>query len=254
MSLDKKVKEYNELNAQLMEEWMLKHSVKEGVLGFAKDGIVSPSKWFILESNEEKILVLLKEAYDDLQRVWDEAKWIMHDHCMENCPDDCMTCRATGTTFNPISEWIGGITGIESGSKKEYDNWLWTEGRSLDTYYKTRDEFLSRIAIMNIKKSNGTHTSSYEDLSSYALNDMDLLRKQIIEVIKPTLIICGGTYDLLRIVFPQLPALDNSLNGVATIDGMKIIAAYHPMAPIKGGNAVKYAQVLENYEKLINLK
>jgi len=45
----------------LMEKWKAKHDAEEN--GFAEDGIVSPEVWFAIPAEEERIMILLKEAY-----------------------------------------------------------------------------------------------------------------------------------------------------------------------------------------------
>ncbi|MBO5140292.1 MAG: hypothetical protein J6B76_06545 [Peptococcaceae bacterium] len=96
---------YVDKNELLMKEWIKKHGARNGIKSFAIDGIVNPEVWFQLPNEKEKILFLLKEAYDDVEhRIWDETKWIRHEKCMDVCEKDCDKCRATGTTFNPLAE------------------------------------------------------------------------------------------------------------------------------------------------------
>ena len=241
---------YNTQNELLMQQWIEKHKAENGVKSFAKDGIVNPKVWFQLPDGKEKILFLLKEAYDDIEhRIWDEAKWIRYEKCMDVCKNDCSNCRASGTTFNPIAEWIYGIENLQNNSEKVYDNWLGISSKSLAEYYRYRDELLGQIAIMNLKKANGVRASNDADLYYHAALDKELLLKQL-DLIKPTLIICGGTYDMLRCLITELPALTNSSNGCAKYDDLKIIAMCHPMAMVKGGNEEKYNQVVSLYKEL----
>lgn len=243
---------YVKENEAIMKELMEKHHAENGKVSFAKDGIISPETWFSLDKNDEKILVLLKEAYDSaLLRIWDETKWLCHERCTEFCDHkgDCNTCHVTGNTFNPVAEWVYGIIGSKCGSPLPYDNWIGISSKDMNEYNEKRDSLLKRIAIVNIKKANGEKSSSYKDLLEYAMNDKDLLHKQIFEAIKPTVIICGNTYDLLRAIAPELPKLENSTDGHYTLNGIKIIAAYHPMAPVKGGNQKKYENVVNAYVK-----
>ena len=232
-----------------MSEWIARHGAKTGVKSFAKDGIVSPVEWYAQPEGGERILFILKEAYDDIEhRIWDEAKWIAHEPCMEGCINkDCKNCRASGYTFNPMAEWIYGVYNVQSGTDTAYDNWLGVSSRNLTEYYQVRDSLLRRVALMNIKKSDGARASSDEDLFYYAALDKDLLRRQI-ELIAPTLIICGGTYGMLRCIYTELPKLEDSNNGHAMLGEIKVIATCHPNA--KKRNEEKYKQVVENYKML----
>ena len=241
------VERYIKKKDELMSEWIAKHGAKTGVKSFAMDGIISPEKWFSMSPEKERILFILKEAYDDVNhRIWDEAKWIAHEPCMENCESaDCQNCRASGYTFNPVAEWIYGI--YNAGSEN-YDNWLGVTSKNMDEYYTVRDELLSRVALINIKKSDGTRTSSDEDLFYYTVLDKELLTRQI-ELINPTLIICGGTYGMLRCLYTDLPKLEHSDNGHAMLGDIKVIAACHPNAKKK--NEDKYLQVMENFRFLL---
>lgn len=240
---------YIQENDVLMSEWISRHGAKSGVKSFAKDGIISPEEWYALPEGEERILFLLKEAYDDVEhRVWDEARWIAHEPCMEECTrKDCQNCRASGYTFNPMAEWIHGIYSVGRGLDTQYDNWLGVSSHNMAKYYEVRDGLLRKAALMNIKKSDGARVSSDEDLFYYAALDKDLLRRQI-ELIEPTLIICGGTYGMLRCIYTELPKLEKSDNGCAMLGEVKVIATCHPNAKKK--NEGKYKQVIENYRAL----
>ena len=57
-------KEYESKHADLMNRWIKNYRKPDEELSFAKDGIVDPQTWFSLRENEERILFLLKEAYE----------------------------------------------------------------------------------------------------------------------------------------------------------------------------------------------
>ena len=155
--LAKTKEEYESLHGELMNEWMKKHGADFGLCGFAKDGVVSPEVWFSLAEKEERIMFLLKEAYtvENPNLVWDEAKWLSHQECMDGCEKDCSKCAVTGSTFNPIADWVYGICAATDGNDIKYDDWLGVTSKKMQDYYAVRDELLSRIAIVNIKKSSG---------------------------------------------------------------------------------------------------
>jgi len=231
----------------LMEKWKTKHNAIDN--GFAEDGIVSPDIWFALPPEDERILLLLKEAYTvkDPKLVWSEAKWLAHEVCMENCGNDCKACTITGGTFNAVAEWIYGIIHARDGTLNKYDNWLGVQSRKTKEYRTVRDSLLARTAIVNIKKSSGVSNSTHKDIKCYAEHDMDFLVEQI-ELIKPTVIICGGTYEMLRHIYPQLQELKCNNNGATMLGNVKVIASCHPNAHIK--NEDKYHSVVGNYVSL----
>lgn len=57
-------------------------------------------------------------------------------------------------------------------------------------YPKYNNEILKKIAIINIKKSNGKGKSDYKDIKRYAETDKRFLQREI-ELCDPTIIICG---------------------------------------------------------------
>ncbi len=248
MTLDLYIGQYQ----TLMEEWKAKHDAEEN--GFAEDGIVSPEVWFDLPAEDERILLLLKEAYakEDAKSkkklVWSEAKWLAHEACMKGCGKDCKTCTITGGTFNAVAEWVYGIINGSDGELKEYDNWLGVQNRKMKEYRSVRDSLLSRIAVVNIKKSSGAKSSDWNDIMSYAKSDKELLKEQI-ELIKPTVIVCGGTYEMLRHIYSELKEMERSSNGATMLRNIKVIASCHPNAHIK--NEAKYRAVVENYIGLL---
>ena len=114
--------------------------------------------------------------------------------------------------------------------------------------HTVRDDLLSRIAVVNIKKSSGAKSSDMKDIMSYAEWDKDFLKEQI-ELIKPTVIVCGGTYEMLRHIYPELGEMERSSNGATMLGNIKVIASCHPNAHIK--NEAKYRAVVENYISLL---
>lgn len=251
MTLDLYIGQYQ----TLMEKWKAKHDAEKN--GFAEDGIVDPEKWFALPAEEERIMILLKEAYakDDAKSekklVWSEACWLAHEVCMKGCDKDCKTCTITGSTFNAVAEWVYGIINACDGELKEYDNWLGVQNRKMKEYRSVRDSLLSRIAVVNIKKSSGAKSSDMKDIMSYAEWDKDYLKEQI-ELIKPTVIVCGGTYEMLRHIYPELGEMERSSNGATMLESIKVIASCHPNAHIK--NEAKYRSVVENYISLLQVE
>lgn len=186
------------------------------------DGIVSPSVWF--EEKGERILFLLKEAYSKKNPTsWNLTKWLYHEDgeiCMQNCAKNCSSCFPSGATYNHVAEAAYMILNPE----KDFDEWLGAKTKSKHDYYIARAEVLKRIAVVNIKKFNGNKNSNHKNLVE-ELNP-ELIKKQI-EIINPTIIICGGTYCYLKAIF-NLNSLENEYNGSTTFNGIKVVATIHP--------------------------
>lgn len=257
---------YIKLHDELMRKWLEKCIASDCKNSFAKDGIIAPEVWFSLSSNEERILFILKEAYvkksnnekahltesgDGKPIIWDESKWLSHRRCTELCDKnyDCDNCRANGVTFNPLAEWVYGIESAAAGEERQYDKWLGKREHSEESYYSKRDALLCRAAIVNIKKSEGVNGSSNEELYYYAARDRALLIEQIM-LIQPTLIVCGGTYGMLRCVFTDLPKMENSSHGACYLDDCKVIATCHPNKRGNTSNKRKYNDVMNLYMSL----
>ncbi len=240
--------DYQAKSSALFTRWKAKHLPKYGQISFVSDGIVNPEKWFSLNDSEERIMFLLKEAYDKSETPldWDEAKWLNQEKCMKNCSyeSDCSKCDITGTTFNFIASVVYGIT---ENPTKSYDSWLGIETHNHSEYKIKRRESLRKIAVVNIKKSDGKSSSSDDDIYYYAAVDKDLLIEQI-KLINPTTIICGGTYKYLRCIFTDLPRLEDSSNGSCVYNSIKIVAAQHPNS--HSNSTEKYNSILANYNKL----
>lgn len=62
--------------------------------------------------------------------------------------------------------------------------------------------YLRQIAVVNIKKSNGVSNSSMEQINQYAEYDRLQLRREL-ELIVPTVIVCGYTISSLNIIMEK---------------------------------------------------
>ena len=70
--------------------------------------------------------------------VWGEGKWLAHQQCvterLKDCPKDCKQCPITGSTFNPIAEWVYGIRSSNGSNNVAHDNWLGVTSRKKHDY------------------------------------------------------------------------------------------------------------------------
>ena len=61
------------------------------------------------------------------------------------------------------------------------------------------NDILKHIAVVNVKKSGGKANSSMEEINQYAEYDSEELKKEL-EIIDPTVIVCGYTISSLNII------------------------------------------------------
>lgn len=139
---------------------------------FIADGIVNTEVW---NNTDKKILYVLKEAYGN---GWDDttlAKWIDSGECLKY------------KIWRRIPRWTYGIFNTDAKTQARFRKELdYTESLS----------YLKKIAILNIKKSDGKPRSKYEEITKYGKHDKDEIIKEI-ELIDPDIIICGNVFSLL---------------------------------------------------------
>lgn len=168
------IKEYNKISEKLFEDWIHKYPNEF----FIRDGIVNVDEWFKPES--KKICFLLKEAYTS-EENWRLDKWLNEDvTCIKN-------------TWITVPLWLDGILKTTETAIPAF-----TESNKLDK--QSRHRLLQKIAVVNVKKASGEKTSDWYNLAECANRDQTELKKQL-EIINPDVIVCGSTYDFLRIVY-----------------------------------------------------
>lgn len=156
----------------LFESW----KKKEKHLGkiFNSDGIICEEEW---KKQDKKILFILKEAYHrDIKIVSDY--------------DLAGDLRETGpwsTMWYRIAEWAYGMINTTSEHIKPYKKLTRFERKS----------YVSKVAVMNIKKSDGKSKSNNEDIIQYAEYDAEEILREI-EIINPDIIVCGYTIGPLN--------------------------------------------------------
>lgn len=145
---------------------------------FIKDGVINPKTYF---SQEHRILFILKEAYTK-DSSFNLCEWLDYEG------------EKIRRIWDRVSEWTRMIYGVLDGEIIPFKK---------DSGFRNNgNEYLRRIAVLNIKKSNGTSISKYEDLKKYAREDSVELFKQL-EICDPTIIICGNTGDYLKDIVPE---------------------------------------------------
>lgn len=197
----------------LMAEWSTVHK-ERGWKCFISDGAVDYAAY---ECASPRICFFLKEAYSrDSDTDWSLTEWLA----------DGATTRMWGT----VADWAYGITNTTSDYIPHKPQ--------LSPAEKTKQ--LKTIAVVNVKKSNGAVQSDYGDLLRYATTDRAFLKREL-EIISPTVIVCGNNSSLLRLLYGaklqangkvsaegEIPYQFIRENGYAVVGNQIILDFYHP--------------------------
>lgn len=171
--------EYQKKINKLFDEWKSKptqNGIDHQNSVFIRDGIVCPEQWF---SQDIRPLFLLKEAYGG-NDGWD----LIAEHLL--------TSGKMGIdTWRRVTEWTKGLLSTSLTRIEPY-----APDTSMEQY---GNEYLKKIAVVNVKKSGGTNNSDMTLINQYADADKEELRKEI-ELIDPTVIVCGYTISSLNII------------------------------------------------------
>ena len=217
--------QYISAHSELMHKWKTKHKTT-GHKAFVSDGIICPEVWF---SQNTRVLFILKEAYSSDSDS--NVDWNLLDYL--NSADG-----SKGRIWSAVAEWQHALENTTKDSISVFDNWLGCPVGDMVQYRKTKSDLLKKCAVINIKKSNGRNGSTDADLLEYINQDWELLKKQI-EIIAPTIIVCGSTFHLLK-DYPKDPAskrkhiLGADTSSISKDRGCKrigdtiVIAYYHP--------------------------
>lgn len=211
------IAQYEQAHDKLMVEWRSRHRAA-GYKEFVTDGVVCPEVWF---SQTTRVLYILKEANNGGEG--DGTDWSLPDYL--NRPDG-----GKGRTWTAAAEWQYALQNTTADGIPAFDNWLGAPVGDMRKYREIQKALLRQCAVLNIKKSNGRNPSNDDDLSRYVSEDGDLLKRQI-AIISPTVILCGGTFHLLKPDAKRIFGEEASSfpdKGCFPIDGKILIAYYHP--------------------------
>ena len=181
------LKEYQREMPKLLAQWKADGNVyAEGENDradvFISDGIAVPELWF---NQEVRPLIVLKEAYDtsEAHEDWDELEWFITGGHKQG--------KISSKTWCMLSRWA---------------SYLFTEKYGLydkDVSQGWDNPCLQHIALINVKKYGGHSQSSDADLRRHVAAHYENIYRQI-ELIKPTIIICGNTGWLLDLVWTKM--------------------------------------------------
>lgn len=196
---------------------------------FISDGAVCPEVWND-RTKGKHILFVLKEAYGE------ECDWSLTDWLRKTGPSSNIWYR--------VAEWCYGITNTTADEIARYS----PDEISFKHSESEPNEWLSQIAVLNIKKSSGESSSQYGEISAYADYDKEEIRREI-ELLDPDIIVCGATAnDVNHITGGSIKCepCDNWYYWSDAIGGKErlYIDYYHP--------ANRYPTLL-NYYGLVNI-
>ena len=240
MDTREKAAEYEKKANALFGKWKSKEpkrGVNHGADIFIRDGIADPEQWF---SQDVRPLFLLKEAYTKDSTY--KKDWDLCDHFMGRGEDELRVTepKECDSTWCRITQWAYGILNTsaeEAPSFEEAEKAIRNEsGKVL-----YGNEWLSKIAVVNVKKSGGRASSSYENIEEYVFQDRVELAEQI-DLIDPTVIVCGRTYDF----FDMIPGMGGGFNEPSAGCYEEFLVNDHPVI------VVNYWHPANRYPKIMN--
>jgi hypothetical protein len=209
----------NQNLASLYQSW------KQSGQHFVCGGVVDEH---MFETAEVKVMMLLKEVNDPEQR----DDWSLVD---------LINDQIRNQHFLPIWRRVGEWSfGLEQG----FPSYRSIVGH-MDTANITSG--LLNIATTNLKKSGGSGESDYEMIKKHALAEVELWTKEI-EMIQPDVVICGGTFSIVR----EILGFDYQVCGSGACYGKALntifVDFYHPQYRISP--KVLYAYFKETMREL----
>ena len=192
---------------QLFKEWE-KCNLNNGYSHFITDGIVNDCVW---SQQKVKICFFLKEAYLSDNDKNNGLKW--------NIVKDTLNNGIIKRMWHSVSEWTYGILNTTETTMPVY--------RKLT--YEEKCDALRKIAVVNVKKSDGKSNSTWDNLVDVVNCNKGFI-KQEIEIIAPNILICGNNASLLRLIYEdKLTELEElRRKHYCWIDNLLIIDFYHP--------------------------
>lgn len=198
---------------------------------FCKDGIVDELAY---EKEDIKILYLLKDAnMGDEKENLDVCKYLQKASKGED---------KFYNMWRIACMW----TGVINGNFKNYSDY---------TNYKDENlrEFLSKIAVINIRKEAGVGINedkiSYDDKLKNAVDTYYDKTEEEINIISPDIVICGGTYDFIKSQYKNRKEIELSSGSNCFRVGNRIfLKMYHPAYRVSP--SVLFAYFKEVYSSL----
>ncbi len=185
-----------------------------------KDGIIHKKTY---NKTTPKILWILKEAHDPDKGDWDLREFL-HDRNRY-----LLNYKSKKPGGKIIALWPRTWGLVIKVSYAIINNLKSLEEINLSL--RSCASVLDSIAVINIKKESGVNRASPKELDHFIRKpeNQNEIYDQIQEEIKPDIIICGGTYDLIKkygIAIPTDYQKDSDWGGL--FNNQMWIDAYHP--------------------------
>ena len=141
--------------------------------------------------------------------------------------------------------------------------WLWAlnevTASHLPVFNKTREDYIQSaqrypMAIVNIKKVSGNPSIYNAAIREYYERDKSFLKEQLREILKPTMIVCGGgSNTLLEIAKKIYEDMDfkqyNDWCYYCKNSKLLLINSYHPSSRLS--NELKFDGMIENVQDML---
>ena len=201
--------------------------------GICFDGAVSPDDYF---TREHRLMFLLKETNgnnnngerNDVLADWDYMEWVR----MQTAQSEPLY----RSVFRNIAMWARMFTIFtEEDRQPAVSELIDKNGLIID---KTLCGSLQNIAIVNLKKSWGVEQTDWYQMKAYLESDnqrMEILLHQV-DVLKPTIVLCGGTFDFAQSIFGNADCVKETVSDDQKIryfdhNSTVFVECYHPSRP-----------------------
>lgn len=149
------------------------------------DGVVDENLFL---NARYKIVYILKEVNSEGD-PWDLCKFLYDE-------------GGRYQTWDNIARWTKGILNWETEL-----NWSTLNDYNKDHNKERRLKYLKKIAAINLKKTQGGHTSSNKEIRKESPKYKDIIKQQI-ALYKPDFIICCGTYNTFVDIYYEDVAIE----------------------------------------------
>ena len=202
--------------------------------GICFDGAVRPDVFF---ARERRLMFLLKETNgnnnngerNDVLTDWDYMEWVrMQAEQAE---------PLYRSVFRNIAMWSRMFEVVNDEERElVVSEFMDENGLIID---KSLCASLKNIAIVNLKKSWGVEQTDWYKMQEYLESDnqrREILLHQV-EILKPTIVLCGGTFDFAQSIFgntecvKEAKGLDGQKNRYFEHDLTTFVECYHPSRP-----------------------
>lgn len=201
--------------------------------GICFDGAVDSNVYF---SKQNRLLFLLKETngnnnngtQNSQHQDWDYMAWVRKQAAQKE--------PLYRSVYRNIAMWARQFELFSSGKIPEVKDLIDSNGLIINAELCAA---LNGIALINLKKSWGREQTNWKQMKNYL--DADVKRKEIlhyqVDVLKPSVVLCGGTFDFAYDIFGNGAAIQT----VMCDDGQKIdyfvskdttfVSCWHPSKP-----------------------